>query len=133
LLVHLSGLVIIKFKKLRYLLVNIWMTTLIEEIRSKIVEDEFEFSKHAVDQSILRRIKIEEIKEAIANGEVIEDYPDDKYGPTCLIAGSTNVNRPIHVQCSHPSRPLIKIITVYQPDIPRWNNDFTQREKRNAK
>ncbi len=55
------------------------MRTLIEEIRGKIIKDEFEFSKHAVDQSIIRRIKIEEIKEVIADGEVIEDYPDDKY------------------------------------------------------
>jgi hypothetical protein len=103
------------------------MTTLIEEIRNKIANDEFEFSKHAVDQLILRGIQVGEIKEVVANGQVIEDYPDDKYGASCLIGGLTTINRPIHVQCSYPSRPLIKIITVYQPDTKRWNDDFTQR------
>jgi hypothetical protein len=44
------------------------MTTLIEEIRNKIANDEFEFSKHAVDQSILRGIQVGEIKEVVANG-----------------------------------------------------------------
>lgn len=106
------------------------MPTLVEEIRHKIALGEFELSKHAVDQSILRNILVQEIKEAIANGEVIEDYPDDKYGPSCLINGLTRANRPIHIQCSYPSRPLIKIITIYEPDPKLWSNDFTTRSDR---
>jgi hypothetical protein len=35
------------------------------------------------------RISVQEIREAIAVGEVIEDYPNDKYGPSCLILGFT--------------------------------------------
>jgi heterodisulfide reductase subunit C len=103
------------------------MTVLIVEIRRKFAEEQFEFSKHAVDQSILRQIRVQEIREAIANGQVIEDYPEDKYGPSCLICGLTQAQRPVHVQCSYPSRSLIKIITVYEPDPQRWNDDFTQR------
>ncbi len=98
-----------------------------EAIRNKIAEDEFEFSKHAVDQSILRKIRVHEIKEAIVNSELIEDYPQDKYGPSCLISGKTQLGRTIHVQCSYPSRPLIKIITVYEPNPELWNKDFTIR------
>jgi hypothetical protein len=107
------------------------MLTLIEEIRTKIASDQFEFSKHAVDQSILRSVRVQEIKEAIANGQVIEDYPDDKYGSSCLISGFTQTNRPIHVQCSYPSRTLVKIITVYEPDSKRWSDDFTRRRSNN--
>jgi anti-sigma28 factor (negative regulator of flagellin synthesis) len=50
---------------------------MIEQIRIKIQTGQFEFSKHAVDQSILRQISVQELHEAIANGEIIEDYPDD--------------------------------------------------------
>lgn len=103
------------------------MATLIVKIRYKIAESQFEFSKHALDQSILRQIRVQEIRAAIANGQVIEDYPDDKYGSSCLISGLTQAKRPIHIQCSYPSRPLIKIITVYEPDSQRWNDDFSQR------
>ncbi len=98
-----------------------------EAIRQKIADDKFEFSKHAVDQSILRRIRVHEIKEAIAKGQLVEDYPQDKYGPSCLISGKTQFGRTIHVQCSYPSRALIKIITVYEPNPERWNKDFTIR------
>ena len=105
------------------------MDALILEIRRKFVEEQFEFSKHAVDQSILRRNRVQDIREAIANGHVIEDYPEDKYGPSCLICGTTQAQRPIHIQCSYPSRLLVKVITVYEPNTQRWNNDFTQRRQ----
>jgi hypothetical protein len=101
---------------------------IIEEIRQKIAHDEFEFSEHAVTQSIIRSISVQEIREVITSGEIIEDYPNDKYGPSLLIFGYTNMQRPIHIQCSYPSRLLIKIITIYQPDPQRWI-DFKVRRK----
>ena len=82
------------------------MPTLVEEIRRKIASEQFEFSKHAVDQSILRSIGVQEIKEAIATGQVIEDYPDDKYGPSCLISGLTRTIRPIHVSVQLSLSPI---------------------------
>lgn len=93
---------------------------MIEAIQRKIQQGQFEFSKHAVDQSTLRRISTQEIREAIAHGQVIEDYPDDKYGPSCLIFGLTHANRPLHVQCSYPTRSFIKVITLYEPDPDEW-------------
>jgi hypothetical protein len=93
---------------------------LIDEIRRRVARGDFEFSQHAVDQAILRHISVEELREAIAGGGVIEVYPEDKYGPSCLIFGMTRGGRPIHVQCSDPSRPLVKIITVYEPDTALW-------------
>ncbi len=93
---------------------------MIEEIRKKTELEQFEFSKHAVDQSIIRRISVQEVREALANGEVIEEYPEDKYGPSCLIFGMTKGNRPVHILCSYPTRPLIKIITLYEPNSEGW-------------
>ena len=101
---------------------------MIDELRSKIAANQFEFTKHALDQSILRRITIAELHEAIENGEVIEDYPEDKYGPSCLVFGMTKSNRAIHIQCSHPSRELVKIITLYQPDPEQWVDYKVRRE-----
>jgi hypothetical protein len=100
---------------------------LIDEIGEKIEAGEFEFSKHAVDQSIVRRISVQEVREIFADAEVIEDYPDDKYGPSCLIFGRTREGRPLHIQCSYPSRPLISIITLYEPDPDLWINSRMRR------
>jgi len=101
---------------------------MIDQLRSKIAAKQFEFTKHALDQSILRGITVQELREAIANGEVIEDYPEDKYGPSCLLFGMTKSDRAIHIQCSCPSREIVKIITLYQPDPKQWI-DYKVRRK----
>jgi hypothetical protein len=102
---------------------------LIDDLRQKFEADQFEFSRHAVDQSIRRRIGVREVREAIADGEIIEEYPKDKYWPSYLVYGRTSGERPLHVQCSHPSRSLVKIITLYEPDPERWVN-FRERRPR---
>ncbi len=84
--------------------------------------------RHAVDQAIIRHISVQDLRETIAGGEVIEVYPEDKYGPSCLIFGMTSVGRPIHVQCSDPSRLRVKIVTVYEPDPALWI-EFKVRRK----
>jgi len=48
---------------------------MIDGIREKIVADLFEFSKHAVDQSILGGISVQELRDAVKIGDIIEDYP----------------------------------------------------------
>jgi hypothetical protein len=101
---------------------------LIDDIRTKFTLNDLDFSQHAVDQSILRRISVQECREVVANGEIIEDYPNDKYGPSCLIFGLTGAGRPIHVQCSYPYRPRLIVITLYEPDPARWIG-FKQRKQ----
>ena len=100
----------------------------LDEIKRKIAARQYEFSKHAVDQAIIRDISLAELEDAVANrSAVIEDYPEDKYGPSCLILGFTVTGRPLHVQSSYPSRPLLKIVTVYEPDPDLWT-DFKIRK-----
>lgn len=93
---------------------------MLNQLRKMFDASQFEFTKHALDQTILRRITVQEVREAIKDGEVIEDYPEDKYGPSCLVFGKTKAGRPLHLQCSHPSRNFVKIITLYQPDPEQW-------------
>jgi hypothetical protein len=100
---------------------------MIRELRNKIADGLFEFSEHAVDQSIIRHVSVQEIREAFANSQVIEDYPDDKYGPSYLVLGFTVEGRPLHILCSHPSRPLVKIVTLYEPDPDQWIDFRTRR------
>ena len=93
---------------------------LIEALRAKFEIDAFEFTRHATDQALQREITVQEVREAMRVGDVIEDYPDDKYGPSCLVLGTTLTNRPLHIQCSYPERPMVKIVTVYEPNLDEW-------------
>ena len=97
--------------------------SILEDIRAKIGIRQYELSRHAVDQSILRNISISEIEAAIlGQSEIIEDYPDDKYGPSCLILGFASTGRPLHLQCSYATRDVVKVITMYEPNPDLWAN-----------
>ena len=67
---------------------------------------------------IKRNVTRQEVESIILTGEIIEEYPDDKYSPSCLIYGKTENSRDLHAQVSLP--PLVVIITVYEPDPEEW-------------
>ena len=48
------------------------MVKILDEIRSKISNGHFEFSQHAADQTILRRISVHEFRDAMEDSEIIE-------------------------------------------------------------
>jgi hypothetical protein len=102
------------------------MRKIIDQVREALKSKVFRYSRHAIEQRVNRHIYHEEIAEAIDSGEVIEEYPHDKYGPSCLIFGRTSQNRPLHIQCSLSS-PMV-IITVYEPDPLKWL-DYKIRRK----
>ena len=100
---------------------------MIEQLRQKISRGQIEYSLHAVRQMVERNITPGEVAQTVLAGEVIEDYPDDKYGPSCLVCGTTKSSRVLHIQCTHPSRPLVKVVTAYEPDPAEWGKTFKQR------
>lgn len=84
------------------------------------------FTDHAVRQMAKRSIMDTEAREALLSGQIIEEYPDDKYGPSCLIFGRTEAGRPLHIQCSLP--PQVRVITTYEPDPDEWEDDLIRRK-----
>lgn len=88
------------------------------------------FLPHAVRQMSLpeRMITGLEVREVVKTGELIEDYPEDVRGHSCLIFGFGKSDRPIHVVCS-PKDDYLAIITAYLPDPNEWQDDFRTRKK----
>ena len=73
----------------------------IKLIQQKIKEENYQFSYHAEVEKGADKISIREIEEAVLNGEIIEDYPENKRGRSLLIAGFTRKNRPVHAVCGN--------------------------------
>jgi hypothetical protein len=87
------------------------------------------YTLHALDEMNAEDeiITTDEVKSVVLNGEIIEDYPGDKRGHSCLMLGTTN-NRG-HVVCV-PKEEYLAIITAYIPSLEKWEADFrTRREK----
>jgi hypothetical protein len=97
-----------------------------ETLKQHFTGQHYMLTAHASDRAVKRDIDAAEIEEAVINGAVIEDYPQDKYGPSCLILGTTQAGRVLHVQVSYP--PAVKVITVYEPSSASWEEDWKTRK-----
>jgi hypothetical protein len=75
----------------------------------------------------LLSVSEQEIREAGAGAELIENYPDDKYAPSALLLGFTASGRALHFQVTLDEIALTKIITIYEPDPSLW---IDQRKRR---
>ena len=101
----------------------------IRAIIRKVEAEEFRFTLHAVERCIERNISPNDVKSAIMVGEIIEEYPDDKYGPSCLLYGETKEGEILHIQCSIEP---VWIVTVYDPTLMlgEWDDSYKRRRIR---
>ncbi|MCH7838503.1 MAG: DUF4258 domain-containing protein [Chloroflexi bacterium] len=85
------------------------------------------FTLHAVRQAEERKITPREVEQAVlaTTAQIVEDYPEDPRGASCLVLGTTAHGRILHVHVSYP--PRVWVITVYQPDEDKWIDDKTRR------
>jgi predicted SprT family Zn-dependent metalloprotease len=72
-----------------------------------------------------RLISTGEVEDVVLHGDILEDYPDDVRGHSCLLMG-TPLGRPVHVVCS-PRAEYLAIIAAYLPDLAKWSPDFRRR------
>ncbi len=87
----------------------------------------YDLSRHAFIRIGERNISGLEIREAGTDARMIEDYPDDKYAPSCLLLGFTRSARPLHLQVSLADTPMLRIITIYEPNPDEWTDHSVRR------
>ena len=90
----------------------------INKIKDSIKADNYEISQHALERALERDIWKDDVEHAIINGEIIEQYEDDKPYSSCLIFGKDEKGEPIHIVCAFS--PIIRVITIYRPDENKW-------------
>ncbi len=75
-----------------------------------------------------RNISIDDVMNAINNGEIIEEYPKDFPFPSCLILGISLANNYIHVVVSMEENKIY-LITAYIPSLDKWEPDLKTRKE----
>ena len=98
----------------------------IDDIRMLLAQGRYELTRHALRRIVERNIGAELIRTAGASAEVIEDYPDDKYAPSCLLLGYLG-ETPLHLHVSRGYTSSVRIITMYVPSSDAWFPGFRQR------
>lgn len=97
-------------------------------IKRCITGNEYEVTAHADKERQLDKITIDEMESVLLGGEIIENYPDDLRGPSCLVFGHGREGCPIHIVCGRGTSGKLRIITVYVPTLPKW---ITPKIRRN--
>jgi len=74
-----------------------------------------------------RSISDVDVRKVLVDGVMIEDYPDDQPYPSFLVLAWVN-GRPLHVVAAdNDADHETIIITVYEPDADKWQDEFRQR------
>lgn len=111
----------------------------LSDLQTAIRQDNLFVSPHALSEAIADQLSIDDIWASIleATVAVIEDYPSDPRGPSCLIL-SFIAGHPVHTVIAFPSKRyaarrqvsvIAFLVTVYRPDLRshEWDSDYRTR------
>jgi hypothetical protein len=86
------------------------------------------WQRHAFERMMERGISRDGVKQALLDGEFIEEYPDDNPLPSGLILGFVN-EIPLHVVIGiDKESKYCYIITAYRPDSEYFESDYKTRK-----
>lgn len=107
------------------------MSDLFNKIHSLIRAGEILISEHGYDQLTEDNLSIRELLKGVANGTVIEEYPNYPKGPCILLFQQEQSANPVHVVWGITKgldKPAV-LVTAYRPDPERWDENFLRRKK----
>lgn len=106
----------------------------VREIQELIREGKYEVSFHAQQERLQENLDLIEIENAITqNAEILEQYPNDPRGESCLLLGFVG-GMPIHVVLGWATlkaedQKMLRLITVYRPTPPKWVDPRTRGDR----
>lgn len=99
----------------------------LNKLRALTSQKKIIWKRHALERMLERGLSRAVVFQVIANGELIEDYSEDRPFPTGLLFGWDG-KRPVHVVVAI-EEDVAGIITVYEPTTEHFEPDFRTRRK----
>ena len=100
-----------------------------EEIKKSFGLGKVRWRQHALTRMMERNISRQDVQDVIEHGEIIENYPDTKPYPSCLVFG-TITGKTLHVVVAFDENSGITyIITAYEPSEKHFFPDLKTRKK----
>jgi hypothetical protein len=100
-------------------------------LKDSVENWDIQYRIHATKRMFERDFNESDILECINNGTIIETYSNDFPFPSILLNGKTNTARPIHIVIGIDIiEKRLYIITIYEPDLKKWGNDYQLRIKK---
>lgn len=100
----------------------------IDALRILCSKGNIKWSVHSLKRMRERSISSLDYKNSIMTGEIIEQYPNDRPLPSCLILGNNLADAKLH-NVSATDNDYIYAITAYFPNRFEWEADFKTRKE----
>lgn len=102
-------------------------------IREKARQRRYRLTAHAQIERFADKLALDSIETVLLTGDIVEDYPEDARGRSCLMLGQPQ-GIPVHmvVGCLEDDGEDLVVITVYRPDPQEWEADWRTRRRREA-
>ena len=97
----------------------------VSALRRAVAENRYVITRHAQQRMGLRRITHRDLKQVIANGDVVEEYPENRPDPKILFMAHIH-GEPLYVSCAFDGE-CAYIITVHHYDPQKWVDPWTRR------
>jgi hypothetical protein len=106
------------------------MNNIFSKILDLVRNNRVLISHHGYEEMAYDDILFRDVIERVAEGVVVEEYPDYHKGPCVLVLQKDRSGRLIHVVWGIPKNepPLAALVTAYRPDPARWEHDFIRRK-----
>jgi len=89
--------------------------------------DQLIFGSHAIRRMFEHRISDVDVRDVLERGDIIEEFELDPHA-TKRIYFAVCDSRPIHIVTIDDDQLMeSQIVTVYEPDLERWEPGFRKR------
>ena len=105
------------------------MSDTFRAVQGAIREGRVAVSRHAFRELEEDELELERVLAVAVAGEVVEDYPTDPRGPSCLVCSALDLGFWVHTVWGWDAGARIAVlITAYRPSPEKWNEDFKTRK-----
>ncbi|MCP5049313.1 MAG: DUF4258 domain-containing protein [bacterium] len=102
---------------------------IMSRLREQCLKDAIRVTIHADQEMVEEDISYDSMVEALSQGMLIENYPEHLRGSCGLVCGHDSSGRFLHVCCT-TSLEFAIIITVYEPQPPKWVTPYKREVKK---
>ena len=103
------------------------LCSILENIKEQAKNENIRVTQHGQQEMAEEDITLSDLFEAIATSEILENYSEHQRGSCCLLYGTTNSGKSLHIVCT-TSLQILVVITVYIPKSPKWITSTKRRK-----
>lgn len=79
----------------------------LQRIQAQTRTEHLRLTIHAQQEMLDEDISLDQLLQTLTTGQIIENYPQHRRGPCCLMSGQTQAGRQLHVVCTTAQPVLI--------------------------